>query len=87
MQYTISSNLAAFAYFKMAALGGSAEGMYKYATMLRQETNLKNHLEEAAKYYKMAADKGYVPSIRDYAILLNNGYGPKLNENEITKYF
>lgn len=43
--------------------------------------------QEAAKYFKMAVDKGYANSMNNYAVMLKNGEWVPVNKQEAAKYF
>ena len=61
--------------YKKASEFGNVESMYRAAEIeFNGIDNIANH-ETAAKYYKMAADGGYLPAIPKYSILLSSGIG------------
>lgn len=43
--------------------------------------------EEAAKYYKIAADNGQINAMNNYALMIDNGEGVKMNKEEAAKYY
>ena len=57
------------------------------ANMLYRGEGIKMNKEEAAKYFKMAADEGDINAITGYAILLKNSEGISMNKEEAAKYF
>ena len=55
--------------------------------MLNEGDGIESNKEEAAKYYKMAADKGHIESMFSYASMLNEGDGIDENKTEAAKYY
>ena len=61
--------------------------MCNYAYMLNHGLGLQTDKEEAARYYKMAADEGNANAMFIYACMLENGDGIAPNEAEASIYY
>lgn len=61
--------------------------MNSYATMLKDGDGVEASQADAARYYKMAADKGNASSMYNYEHLLRNGEGVKTNKKEAIRYY
>ena len=54
----------------MAADKGYANSMNTYGLMLKNGDGIPTNYQESVKYFKLAVDKGSLPSIYNYAIAL-----------------
>ena len=68
---------------KLAADQGTVESQFNYAVVLREA----GELEEARRYYKLAAEKDYLPAQLSYASTCYMGEGGDEDLEEARKYF
>lgn len=57
-----------------------------YALLLKNGIGVQANVEEAAKYYKQAADKGNKDAMLNYAHLLEKGEGVPQDLDEARRY-
>ncbi|KAK8837106.1 hypothetical protein M9Y10_037160 [Tritrichomonas musculus] len=60
--------------------------MRNYAVMLEHGYGVLQDKKEAAKYYKMAADRRHVGSMKRFADMLERGDGIPQDKEEAAKY-
>lgn len=58
-----------------------------YAKLLLKGIGIQQNKEEAAKYFKMAADRGVIEAMETYGYMNLYGDGIEQNEEEAMKYF
>ena len=61
--------------------------MIKFALLLYAGDGIETNKKEAARYYKLAADKGNIDAMVNYAFMLEEGDGIEKNEKEAARYF
>lgn len=61
--------------------------MRNYAVMLEHGQGIPQDKKEAAKYYKMAADRGNAGSMKVYGRMLEKGDGIPQDKEAATKYY
>lgn len=61
--------------YRKAAMLNDPIGMYNYAVILQNGYGVEKNVVEAARYYKLAADKGSSDAQSNYALLLSNQAG------------
>lgn len=66
---------------------GDAKAMNNYAAMLEEGQGVNADMNEAAKYYKMAAEKGEKTAIINYAYMLKKGKIDNSDTQEVMKYY
>ena len=54
--------------------------MFNYAAILKDGDGISMNKKEAARYFKMAADKGQENAILNYATILKDGDGIAMNK-------
>ena len=57
--------------------------MFKYGCMLLCRDGVSVDKEEAARYFKMAVDKGETDSMNNYGMMLQSGEGIEKNASEV----
>lgn len=60
--------------------------MFRYATMLHAGDGVAMNRKEAARFFKMAANKGDSNSMYNYGMMLRNGDGIAKNRKESDRY-
>lgn len=60
----------AYSYYQKAAALNDAEGIYNVAWCLEHGRGVKKSTSDAKKYYRQAADMGFVKAMRNYAFML-----------------
>ena len=60
--------------------------MREYANMLSEGDGIEMNKKEAARYYKLAADKGDTESMNKYSEMLSKGNGIEKNLKEAARY-
>ena len=77
----------AFDCYQRAARLGEVLGEYNFAFALQHGIGVQKNDPEAARFYKMAADKGYADAQCNYAILISGGgHGVTKNLQEAKSY-
>ena len=75
----------AFSYYQKAAALNDAEGLYNVAWCLEHGRGVKQSVPDAQKYYRRAADMGFVKAMRNYAFMLffnaKDEHDPALKES------
>ena len=58
--------------YRKAALLNDTIGLYNYAVILQNGIGIEKNIVEAAKFYKIAADKGSSDAQSNYALLISS---------------
>lgn len=66
---------------------GEPEALFNVGIMYMNGTHFPRDMREGARYFKMAADKGYVRAQVNYARALHLGDGVNCDVNEPARYY
>ena len=74
-------------HFDQQPLPCNVSGMNKYGEILKKGEGVEVNKEEAAQYFKMAADRGNPAGMFNYGNMLYKGEGVEINKEEAARYF
>ena len=74
-------------YLKMAAYLGDIGSLWMYASVLLDNVDDIQNLEDGARYMKICADRGSIMGAFEYGLCLRNGKGVAQDRSEAARYF